>query len=468
MHGRDIITAGILFALPGISVLAILAALGLIGWPAVLLSVPALVAGTLIVARLVFRDFRRISAYAEALRDGRRAAPPHNVKWDTAAALSSLYTQIAHAGNARLEAATAHAAAAAAILDHLPVPMLLVNDRREVSGYNRAAAHVFKGVAVGRDLTRYLRAPQILDAITRVLGDTQNPCNAELTLHTDVARHYNVVIARLPADSADEHAVVLTFTDLTESRKIERMRADFAADAGHELRTPLSVLLGFIETLEGPAKTDPGALDNFLPVMRDQAERMQVLVEDLLSLARIELNEHTPPSDCVDVTLVLKKVAAGLAVKAGEKSMTIDLVLDTAEHQLIGDQGELGQIFQNLIDNAIKYGRASSKVVVRLSQPDRLPPALERFDHPQVLAVAVCDQGEGIAREHLPRLTERFYRVDAARSRAVGGTGLGLAIVKHLVARHRGVLTIDSTPGEGSQFTVYLPAARQDRRRRSA
>ena len=236
------------------------------------------------------------------------------------------------------------------------------------------------------------------------------------------------------------------------------MRADFATDAGHELRTPLSVLLGFIETLEGPAKDDPDALAQFLPVMRDQGLRMQHLIEDLLSLARIELNEHTPPSEDCDVGKIIGKVAETLAMKADAKGMKIrvDHALDNTE--IVGDEKELTQVFVNLVENAIKYGHPDTDVEVSITLAKTPPGALARFRHDRIMAVAIRDHSDGIAREHLPRLTERFYRVDTARSRAVGGTGLGLAIVKHLVQRHRGTMIIDSEQGVGSVFTVYLPA----------
>ena len=255
---------------------------------------------------------------------------------------------------------------------------------------------------------------------------------------------------------------MLSFSDLTELRKLEQMRADFATDAGHELRTPLSVLLGFIETLEGPAKDDPDALNQFLPVMRDQAQRMQHLIEDLLSLARIELNEHTPPSEECDVGKIIGKVAESLTMKAQAKGMNIRVTSELDNTEMVGEEKELTQVFVNLVENAIKYGHANTDVEVSISLVKNPPGALARFRHDRIMAVAIRDHSDGIAREHLPRLTERFYRVDTARSRAVGGTGLGLAIVKHLVQRHRGTMQIESEQGVGSVFTVYLPAKTGD------
>ncbi len=229
------------------------------------------------------------------------------------------------------------------------------------------------------------------------------------------------------------------------------MRADFVANASHELRTPLSSLMGFIETLRGPARDDAAARERFLGIMQQQAERMSRLVNDLLSLSRIELDEHVPPTGRVAVGPLLQSVADALELKAQRKGQRLELDLAPDLPPVVGDLDQLYQVFQNLVSNAINYGRQGG--VVGLS-------ARSAGDGRRTsLVVTVRDQGEGIAREHLPRLTERFYRVDPARSRAVGGTGLGLAIVKHIVSRHRGRLEIDSEVGRGSVFTVFLPAA---------
>jgi two-component system phosphate regulon sensor histidine kinase PhoR len=258
--------------------------------------------------------------------------------------------------------------------------------------------------------------------------------------------------AETPAESP---TVLLALQDMTKVMRADRLRADFVANASHELRTPLATLLGFIETLRGPAKDDGDARAKFLAIMQEQASRMARLVADLLSLSRIELNEHSVPTEGVRLHAVLASVADSLAMKAAARSMTIELPEDLrALPPVQGDQDELIQLFQNLIDNALKYGRAGSpvRVLARASEP----PAAMTPARPAV-AVAIIDQGEGIARQHLPRLTERFYRVDTARSRDLGGTGLGLAIVKHIVSRHRGALEIDSEMGQGSRFTIFLP-----------
>ena len=248
--------------------------------------------------------------------------------------------------------------------------------------------------------------------------------------------------------------MLITLHDITGIRRSEQMRADFVANASHELRTPLSTLIGFLETLRGPAREDAAARERFLGIMQEQAGRMARLIDDLLSLSRIELEEHTPPTGAVDAVAVLHAVIDSLEMRARERGMSVDLVVTTASARVIGDEDQLTQVFQNLIVNAVKYAAADTPITVTIGGRDA---GLEA--RAGELAVAVADRGDGIPRNHLSRLTERFYRVDPGRSRAIGGTGLGLAIVKHIVNRHRGRLGIDSRVGHGSVFTVFLPTA---------
>ena len=230
------------------------------------------------------------------------------------------------------------------------------------------------------------------------------------------------------------------------------MRADFVANASHELRTPLASLKGYVETLQGKAKDDAEARARFLKIMEEQAERMSRLVDDLLSLSRVEMREHLPPSDDVDLGPILREVAQALEPVATRAGITLNLAAGEGEMVVRGDADELTQVFQNLIHNAIKYSDTGGKVEIVL----RREPATS--GRPPGLRVDVVDDGPGIPPQHLPRLTERFYRVNAAASRQKGGTGLGLAIVKHILNRHRGELVISSKLDQGSTFSVLLPS----------
>jgi two-component system phosphate regulon sensor histidine kinase PhoR len=247
--------------------------------------------------------------------------------------------------------------------------------------------------------------------------------------------------------------ILIQIRDLTAVRRAEEMRADFVANASHELRTPLAAVSGFIDTLRGHARNDPDARDRFLEIMNVEAARMRRLIDDLLSLTRIELNEHNPPAAVVDVVSVVKGASQALSPLAQNDDIAI-VIASQETLFVVGDRDELTQVFQNLIHNAIKYGRENSTVRIGFGRVE----SETRRESGQIF-VAVEDEGEGIPREAIPRLTERFYRVDVKRSRERGGTGLGLAIVKHILNRHQAKLQIESTPGIGSTFTVFLPAA---------
>jgi two-component system phosphate regulon sensor histidine kinase PhoR len=352
------------------------------------------------------------------------------------------------------------AAAHRRVLDLLPDPLMQLAPGPVVVAANRAAVEVLGADLAGRNIETVLRSPAVLEAVEEVMAGAKRR-DVEFTLASPVAREFLCRVAALPERAADGTVAVLTFSDLTAAKRMEEMRADFVANASHEIRTPLAALAGYIETLRGPARDDAKARERFLGIMADQVTRMTRLVSDLLSLSRIELHEHTAPSDAVDVGAILARVARSLEWKAGRKEMRIALDVPPGLKPALGDASEIEQVFQNLLDNAIKYGGQGTEVRVAARPAERGPRGMPSSASAGIISVAVADQGAGIAREHLPRLTERFYRVDAARSRDMGGTGLGLAIVKHIVNRHRGVLTIESEPGKGSTFTVHLPASDQ-------
>ena len=347
------------------------------------------------------------------------------------------------------ERAEARAGAAEAVIAAAPDPVILIDRERRIVRANPASADFVDAVAEPRDLAAALRNPALLAAADAVLrGEPAQ--SVQFAVSVPIPRQLEARFARIPRSEAAAlgAAAVLTLHDVTALRRAEQMRADFIANAGHELKTPLATLIGFIETLLGPAKDDPEARERFLSIMRVEAQRMARLVDDLRSLTRIEQSEHVPPSGRVVLAPLLQHVAAAMELRAGERGMRIRLDLAPDMPGVQGERDELAQLFQNLLDNAIKYGRPQSEIAVTgTAAPGPL------------VAVAVTDRGEGIPAEHLPRLTERFYRVDTGRSRELGGTGLGLAIVKHIVNRHRGRLEISSSLGVGSTFTVWLPAA---------
>ena len=334
----------------------------------------------------------------------------------------------------------------AALVDALPDPVFVVGPNMRVTAVNTAAARLLPAVRKDDLLVRGLRAPDVLDAVARVFktGQTQSAVWLD---RFPIERHYEIHLA--PAQFGADRVCVVALRDVTESRRIERMRSDFVANASHELRTPLASVLGFIETLQGPAKDDSVAREKFLGIMADQARRMARLVGDLLSLSRIEQNLHIRPNAAVDLRAIAAQIVDGLRALATESA--VDLRLAPGDPvAVLGDRDELLRLAENLIENAVKYGA-----------PSPVDVTVEARDGQGV--ITVTDHGPGIAAEHLPRLTERFYRVDTSASRAKGGTGLGLALVKHIVARHRGRLSIESELGKGATFAVALPLAEQPR-----
>ncbi len=333
------------------------------------------------------------------------------------------------------------------IFECIDDPLLILDLAGRVVFANRASQTLVGGEAERKRISAVLRTPEVLEAVERVLAGGDRETIA-FSVPVPVQRHYEANIARTGSP-----LVLVRIRDLTAMRRAEELRADFVANASHELRTPLAAVTGFIDTLRGHAKDDAEARERFLEIMSVEAGRMRRLIDDLLSLTRIELNEHNPPAGEVDVVTLVREAAAALGALADSDRIAIKIESHEAL-PVVGDRDELTQVFQNLIHNAIKYGREGSEVRVRFgrtSAPSKREGAGQAF-------VAVEDEGEGIPREAIPRLTERFYRVDVKRSRERGGTGLGLAIVKHIVNRHQGRLQIESTPGVGSTFTVSLPA----------
>jgi two-component system phosphate regulon sensor histidine kinase PhoR len=338
-----------------------------------------------------------------------------------------------------------------AIVAGMPDPVVALDPDGRVLALNDRARALAPALRQGEPVSFALRMPDLIEAISRaVAGEEQRVVYFE---RVPMDRWYETVVmpVRRDPNAARPDLVLMTFHDLTPLRRVEEMRADFVANASHELRTPLAALLGFIETLQGSAREDPKARERFLAIMQEQARRMARLIDDLLSLSRIELNAHRRPDTAVDLVPIVRQVVDGLETLARDRGVTVNVEAANAL-PVLGDHDELVRIFENLVENALKYGAAGRRVDIKIGL------GVSADGEPEAL-VSVRDYGPGIAPEHLPRLTERFYRVDVTESRAQGGTGLGLALVKHILNRHRGRLTIDSALGAGATFTIHLPTA---------
>jgi two-component system phosphate regulon sensor histidine kinase PhoR len=330
----------------------------------------------------------------------------------------------------------------------LPDAVIVLDGQGRVVALNAQAGAIAPALRIGEPVSLALRVPEVVEAIRRVTA-TRSAERVEFSERVPSDRWLEAFVQPLAPELATEGAhILLTFHDLTPIRRVEEMRADFIANASHELRTPLAALSGFIETLRGPAREDAATRERFLAIMEAQATRMARLIDDLLSLSRIELNAHRRPDNPVDLIPVVRQVCDALQTLARDRE--VEVIVHAPGEPLVvrGDRDELVRVFENLIENALKYGASGKRVEVDISRA-----AGEGVGE---AVVAVRDFGPGIAAEHLPRLTERFYRVDVAGSRAQGGTGLGLALVKHILNRHRGRLTIESKVGQGATFTVRL------------
>jgi len=338
------------------------------------------------------------------------------------------------------------------LLQGLPLPALLIGQDERIIGANDGAGALLGRAIVGRHFITALRQPTVLDAVEACLRDRQKRETRYLSNDGAQDTTFDVSVAHVTLGGAGHGGALVCFEDVTHLEQASQMRRDFVANVSHELRTPLTALLGFIETLRGPAREDAAARDRFLATMMVEATRMERLVRDLLSLSRVESQERVRPTERVDLNDLLGSVRDALAPVARDADVTLVLDLPDGILPVPADADQLRQVFTNLIENAIKYGGSGKSVHVRARSSGHEP----GLRGPAVL-VTVRDEGPGIEEVHIPRLTERFYRVDPHRSREMGGTGLGLAIVKHIINRHRGRFRIASSVGKGSEFKVIIP-----------
>jgi two-component system phosphate regulon sensor histidine kinase PhoR len=452
MFGPGLRLAAAIAAVP-LATLALLVPLGGLAAAPALLAACAIVAASLALATIWARDVRRLADSVHQATIGGRPPAQSGARLvmlpgdllDGIAAISQIL-------DARTDEVDRLRRAEESILERLPDPLIVLGPDRAVRRANAAARGAF-----GTELAAVLRNPDLRGAIDRALaeGDAPRAHTADVSVPVPVPRDIQATVVALNSPLAGGRGALVVLSDRTRERAVERMRADFVANASHELRTPLASLIGFIDTLRGPAADDPPAQARFLDIMAEQAARMNRLIDDLLSLSRIELTEHQVPAEAVALRDLVERMLAAFEIRLKQRRITLDLWIAPDLPDITGDPDQLEQVLQNLFDNAVKYGREGGLIRVGL---EPVSPGGKYPARPGVI-VSVGDDGAGIPRQHLHRLTERFYRVDTGRSRAIGGTGLGLAIVKHVVNRHRGQLLIESEEGKGTSFTVWLPAA---------
>ncbi|MBW4024005.1 MAG: two-component sensor histidine kinase [Proteobacteria bacterium] len=390
------------------------------------------------VALLWRQDLERLQRVAHGLP----TPPPRMPEVDR---LATLLHQTAEGARIEQTRLGGMVRAEKAIIERLPEPLILVSADGTVQRANEAARQ-----SLGDDAAAVLRHPLLRGAIDKALS-TGEPQAADLLFAAPVPREIHATVTPLDGGLFEAGQASILLVDHTRERAVERMRADFVANASHELRTPLASLIGFVETLQGPARDDGPARERFLDIMAREAARMNRLIDDLLSLSRIEISEHQPPQGRIDFGQLVPRILAGFEPRVTGRGVRLDLTL-TDLPLIPGDADQMAQVLSNLLDNALKYGREGGCITLSVMEVAGAP-----WPSRPGVVLTVGDDGAGIPRAHIPRLTERFYRVDKGRSRAIGGTGLGLAIVKHIVNRHRGQLVISSEEGQGSRFCIWLP-----------
>lgn len=441
---------------PPLMVLAIFVVQGILSLQHFLLAYLLILIGSAAFAYPFLGNVSALTKYVYDLSQDKRGTPPDLGLLSMVAELSEALGRLQRSWEVKKQQMEHIITEREILVDTLPDILIMINDDKKIVRTNRAARAIFGQNLANKSLQDIIDSELLIDAVSSVVEDLRGR-EVEFSIEEPVFRDFLAVIERFPIPSAGGMSIVITINDITELKSVEKMRADFVANASHEIRTPLASIAGFIETLLGPAKDDEVAREEFLKLMAEQAERMRQLINNLLSLSKIEMNAHSVPTDPLDVISVIRASIEQDKCRADDKNMDIVLDVNGNIPQVIGDKDEIMQVVHNLVGNAIKYGYAESDVTVAVSITSDLPADANMRNQSRVVKISVTDEGDGIAKEHLARLTDRFYRVDTARTRTIGGTGLGLAIVKGILVRHRGAITIDSIEGKGSTFSVYLP-----------
>lgn len=345
-----------------------------------------------------------------------------------------------------------------AVLDSLPDPIMMIDRTGNILGANLSARTVFGKNITDKNIDRIFNSNNFIDAVSKVLKKESTSENLIFYVKKPVQQKLYAHIKQLPWMSKGRAVAVISIYDLTKAMKIEKMQSDFVANASHELRTPLAIISGFIETLQTTAKDDEQARENFLKIMKEQAEYMSSLIENLLSLSKIEMNLDQKPDGKANISKLMQEVQEALSLKAAEREINIKIREESHIPEIVADAGQVKQVIQNLTDNALKYGLAQSDVTLSVYKADSIPPSKSyKVADGKAVAISINNKGPKISPENLARLTERFFRLQEHKDLNIKGTGLGLSIAKQIILRHRGNLTVTSTSYNGTTFTIYLP-----------
>lgn len=345
-----------------------------------------------------------------------------------------------------------------AVLDTLPDPIMMIDRAGNILGANLSARNLFGKNITDKNIEKVFDSNSFMDAVSKILKKESSSENLIFYVKKPIDQKLYAHIKQLPWLSKGRAVAVISIYDLTKAMKIEKMQSDFVANASHELRTPLSIISGFIETLQTSAKDDADARDHFLKIMAEQAEYMSSLIENLLSLSKIEMNQDQRPEDSVNIVKLTEEVAQALSLKAETREITIKTRIEKDLPEIIADGRQIKQVIQNLTDNAVKYGLSKSDVILKVTLADSIPPSKSfKVSDGKAIAISINNRGPKITPENLARLTERFFRLQEHKDLNIKGTGLGLSIAKQIIIRHRGNLTVTSNSYTGTTFTIYLP-----------
>ena len=454
--------ASILVSVTPMTVMVILVIYGALSFFEGMLGMWVVFLGSLLFAYPYQKDLAALTDYVEHLALDRRSKAPSFSFLSNVDEVSGGIKKLHESWLDRKHILETTAAESRILLDTLPDTLLMLNSEFRIIRSNKKALEILGKRIIGQTIDKTIKHKALSAALSQAL-ETGESIDIDIQYSPRlVQREFCCKIQRFPVDTRGGIALILMMTDITEAKQTKRMLKDFVANASHEIRTPLTSIIGFIETLQDGAKDEPEVMNQFLGHMSDQAALMNHLVQDLLSLSKAEMNETAALTEQVDIAQLVESASHKIAWQAEQKNMQLKLDITPNLPTVVGDAHELSQVLVNLMTNAVKYGFADTdiQITATLLKDTKVSGDSDLQDR---ICVSVKDNGEGISEEDIPRLTERFYRVDKARSRKVGGTGLGLCIVKHILNRHHGELTIESKVGDGSKFTIFLPVAEEEK-----
>ena len=455
----DFVERVLLLSLPPAFVFIMLVFLHIISAPMAIMSYASIILFDVIMLLPISFEMQRIRNYISSLSTGNEIdVKDMMLNEQDSKQIATAINQLHRFWSEKNDMLTAQTMSDAAVLDTLPDPIIIIDKKQNIVGANLQARNIFGDDMAGKNVKELLDSEALLKGISAVIDKETDSENLVFYLDDENKRKMYAHIKQLPWFSNGQSEVVISIYDLSKVVKLEKAQSDFVANASHELRTPLSVISGFIETLQTSAKDDAKARDMFLKIMKEQSDYMAQLIENLLSLSRIEMSDAPKPTDTINVEDLIPDVKNALLQKLKQKNMQLNVIKEVEKATAVADNAQIKQVLQNLIDNAIKYGDENSVITLKFSAEDKIPAARDfEIEEGPALVISVNSRGEPIKKEQIERLTERFYRLQTHRDKNIKGTGLGLSIVKHIIMRHKGNLIIRSDKRHGTTFSVYLP-----------